>query len=555
MSQTAVDRPPVGPETAPPRPQPTRTRAAIRPLSALRRAAPTLLVTAALAGLGYYGHRTGWKLPKFSALTGAAAATRDDWCEEHNVPESKCVECSPDLMPKGPDYGWDAEHGVHDCPLHHPDVAQLKEPPVVTPDDFARAERALALRERPANNAACAFYRKRIQFASVEAVRQAGVDVALVEMRPVEEAVSANGEITYDQTRVANLAPRAAGVVWRVEKIVGDRVRAGEVLALVDSADVGRAKTDLVQALAQETVQRQARERLKGLTEKGITAGRQAQEAEAEYVKARAAVLGASQTLANLGLPVSVPPLRDLSQDEVVERLRFLGLPASLAAALKDSAATANLVPVVSPIEGVVVPREAQGENSATQAVAGEVVDPSRPLFRVADTSRMWLTLSVPVEDASLVKKGLPVRFRPDGGPEEVSGAIDWISTAADQRTRMVEVRATLPNPDGRLRDETFGAGRIVLRREEAAVAVPEGAVHSEGCCHVVFVRDKGYFDSPESPKVFHVRTVRPGPTADGFTEVIVGLLPGEVVATAGSDVLRAQLLKNSLGEGCTCGQ
>ena len=91
---------------------------------------------------------------------------------------------------------------------------------------------------------------------------------------------------------------------------------------------------------------------------------------------------------------------------------------------------------------------------------------------------------------------------------------------------------------------------------------VPNEAVHWDGCCHVVFVRDKGHFDSKESPKVFHVRTVRlgvghrpEGLVGGKFTEIVAGLLPGEVVAAQGSDVLRAELLKNSLGEGCCAGK
>ena len=188
----------------------------------------------------------------------------------------------------------------------------------------------------------------------------------------------------------------------------------------------------------------------------------------------------------------------------------------------------------------------------ARRVVAGEQVDASRVLFQLADTSRMWLTLNVSVEDAGRLALGQPVRFRPDGSREEVSGKLVWISTTADQQTRMVTVRAELPNPNGQLRNETFGAGRIVLREEQEAVVVPNEAIHWEGCCNIVFVRDKGYFDK-DSPKVFHVRTVRPGAKNEKATEIIAGVLPGEVVATKGSDALRAELLKNNLGEGCGC--
>jgi cobalt-zinc-cadmium efflux system membrane fusion protein len=112
-----------------------------------------------------------------------------------------------------------------------------------------------------------------------------------------------------------------------------------------------------------------------------------------------------------------------------------------------------------------------------------------------------------------------------------------------------LKVRAELANADGRLRSGTFGTGRIILRDEPGAVVVPNTAIHWDGSCHVVFVRDKQFLEET-SPKVFHTRTVRPGARDARFTEVIAGLLPGEVVASRGSGILQAALLKNNLGAG-----
>jgi multidrug efflux pump subunit AcrA (membrane-fusion protein) len=505
-----------------------------------------LAVIVVLAGLGLYGHHLDWKLPKFSAMTGNGVAARDDWCEEHGVPESQCVECRPDLLPRGKDYGWCKEHGVADCPLCHPEVAQLKQAPVARDADRQAAARALAAAPRPENNAVCKNYRRRIQFASPEAVKKAGVDVAVVDRQPIIESVSANGEIAYDQTRLANLSSRAPGSVWRVEKNVGDQVRAGEVLALVDAVEVGRAKTELIQALAQEELHRTTLARLESLSTQGVVPGRQAQQAQADYVQTRIRVLSAQQLLVNLGMPVNVEQLRGLSEGEQVRRLRWLAIPETVTEHFDPQNTLTNLLPIRAPLDSVIVLR---------QIVAGEVVDTSRVLFQLADTSHMWLRLNVALEEAGKLALGQPVRFRPDGAQEEVAGTLVWISTTADQQTRMVTVRAELPNPKGQLRNETFGAGRIILREEKEAIAVPNEAIHWEGCCHVVFVRDKGYFDSKDSPKVFHVRTVRPGTRNGTFTEIIAGVLPGEVLATKGSDVLRAELLKNSLGEGCCAGK
>ena len=422
---------------------------------------PTLAVMAVLVGLGIYGHHSDWKLPKFAALAGNGVAARDDWCEEHNVPESQCVECHPDLLPRGKDYGWCKEHGIANCPLCHPEVAQLKQTPNVVDSDRGRAERALVSAARSENNAVCKNYLRRIQFASLEAVKKAGVDVGLVERQPITESVLANGQITYDQTRFASLSSRLPGTVWHVEKNVGDRVQAGEVLALVDAAEVGRAKTELVQALAQEELQRKIVNRLESLSSDGIVAGRQAQTAQTEFVQARARLLSAQQALANLGLPVNIEQLRGLPDEKLAQYLRLLGLPENHVQHLSPNETTANLLPVKAPMDGIIVAR---------QVVAGEVVDASRVLFQLADTSRMWLTLNVSVEDAGKLALGQPVRFRPDGNHTDVSGKLVWKSTTADPQTRMVTARAELPNSSGQLLNETFGAGRIILREENDAI-------------------------------------------------------------------------------------
>lgn len=510
----------------------------------IARHVPTALVMMGLAALGWYGHHSGWMLPKFSAIAGTGSRVADDWCQEHSVPESQCVNCNPDLLPDRQDYGWCREHGVHNCPLHHPDVAQLKQLPEVSQDDLQRAAQALAIAHRSENNGVCKNYQRLIQFASLEAVQQAGVDVALAQRQPVIESITASGEITYDPTRFASLSSRAAGTVCVVLRNLGDRVRTGDVLAVVDAVAVGQAKTELIRALAEERLQAKTLARLQSLSTDGIVPQRRKQEAEAAYARARAAVLAAQQSLENLGLPVDIDQLRDLAELELVARLRRLGLSDDVVQSIQNRHPTANALPIRAPMDGVIVARK---------VVAGEVVDTARVLFQVADTTRMWLTLNVPLEEAHRLAIGQPVRFHPDGNHGEVQGSLIWISTAVDPETRLVTVRAELPNPQGQLRDETFGTGQIIVRQEKEAIVVPTEAVTWEGCCHIVFVRDKGYFDRPDSPKVFHVRTVRLGVKTEKFAEIIAGVLPGEVVATQGSDVLRAELLKNNLGEGCAC--
>ena len=91
-----------------------------------------------------------------------------------------------------------------------------------------------------------------------------------------------------------------------------------------------------------------------------------------------------------------------------------------------------------------------------------------------------------------------------------------------------------------------------IKREEPAAIVVPNAAVHTEGCCTVVFVCDKDFLKDG-SLKIFNVRKVRIGATDDRRTEIIAGLKPGERIVTAGSGMLLSELLRGGLGEGCAC--
>jgi membrane fusion protein, heavy metal efflux system len=510
----------------------------------LRHAMPTVAVVAALIGLAAWGHSTDWTLPKFSALVGGEQAEATDWCEPHNVPESICVECNPALLEPEPDFGWCAVHGVMQCPLEHPELAQTKTPVSITPAMLERAQRAIALRPRPENNSRCSLHRKRIQFASTDAVEKVGVDIAIVSEQPIVETITANGEIVYDETKMAHLSSRVAGTIYRVAKQVGDRVQKGEILALIEGADVGQAKSELLRTISQHRLKKANVERLRPLAG-NVIPGQQFLEAETEANEAAIAVNRAQQALVNQGLPVNAEEYAELSGEEIAKRLQVLGLSSDIVSAEGTPTATSNLLPLRSPMNGVIVNRT---------AVEGEVVATNTPLFDVADTSRLWLNLNLRQQDAKYVTHGLPVLFRASGSANEPEdkGTVTWISTSADDVTRTVKVRVELPNTDGRLRANTFGTGRIVLRDEPKAIVVPSEAIHWDGSCSMVFVRDKDFFKE-DAPKIFHVRSVRLGVKDGESTEIIAGLLPGEVIASKNSVILEAQLLKANLGAGCGC--
>jgi cobalt-zinc-cadmium efflux system membrane fusion protein len=373
-----------------------------------------------------------------------------------------------------------------------------------------------------------------IVFESAAIVDQFGIDVTPAWTAAMTEAVSAGGEIGFDPARVARLSARAGGPVRRVLKTVGDRVRAGEVLALVDAAAVGRGKAEFLRALVNSRLERTALDNLRRAGP--AVPARRLREAEAAFKDAEARLLGAEQALASLGLPLRVADYRTLAAEEAARRLRRLGVPGT--ATPDGEPASANLLPLAAPFAGVVL---------TADVVAGEVAPVGKVLFVVVDPSRVWLTLHVAPADVGGVKVGQRAEFRPDGVPEDFAGRVAWIGPAADETTRAVPVRVELPNPGGRLRASMFGRGRIVSRTEPNAVVVPPEAVRSFHGAPVVFVRDTNYLE-PGGPKAFHVRPVQTGAKDERYAEIRSGLAKGEVVATRGVNLLLGELERFALG-------
>ena len=374
--------------------------------------------------------------------------------------------------------------------------------------------------------------KKEIRITAVD-LEKSGIKLDAVSEQAMEQSLVAPGIVDYNRNLVAQLSTRVAGNVWRVEKQVGQMAHKGDILAIVEAIEVGKAKSEFLQAVVASETAAKTLERMK-LVDRSLPE-RQLREAEAVVRETKIQLANAQQTLVNLGLPIRMKDIKGLADEELSRHVQFLGLPQSLVSGLDPASTTGNLVPLVSPFDGIVIGRA---------IVVGEVVSPTQPTFTVADISQMWILLEVRKEDANLVHVGQPFAFTADGIPGEVRGEIDWISTEVDEQTRTLQVRAEVNNPliadnhpglgeQRLLRARTYGTGRIQIRQNAKAVVVPSDAVQFDGVKHIVFVREG---------ELFIRREVRPGTMQDGHTEILTGLSPGEIVATVGSHVLKAEL-------------
>jgi cobalt-zinc-cadmium efflux system membrane fusion protein len=372
-----------------------------------------------------------------------------------------------------------------------------------------------------------------IKFPTSNSIGELGITVEQASCRPLSREVSAPGTVVYDPSRHAQLSVRVSGTVWRIEKRLGETVHAGDVLAIIDSPALGQAKADFLHSIADVQLCQKVYEPLQSLA-KGEVSLKQVHAAENNLRKARVELFNAHQALVSMGLPIDLDECQKLSEVDLEIRVKFLGLPESLVSRFNPESISASLLPIHAPFDGLVINRD---------LTIGEVVSPGRAYFEIADVSKMWILLNVREQDSHDLEIGQKVSF--NAGNSTGSGSISWMSSAVDPKTRTVEVRCEvdnpeLPNDDGvhtgkrELRANLFGVGRIEVSKNPAALTVPTKAVQWNGDGHVVFVQIDAQSFAP--------RRVKLGIVTDQFTEVLDQLSANDPVAVDGSHILKAEL-------------
>ncbi len=434
------------------------------------------------------------------------------WCEGHDVAEALCTRCNSALIPAFEAQGdWCGEHGLPEsqCALCGAGPAAEGAVGLISTGAGRVAQTDLRAGRPPAAECPNAF--ATVVLKSPQVAQRAGLTVETLREATIDETIVTSAQCAFDADRVAHLASRAPGTVAQVRARLGERVQEGEVLALIETSELGSAKAAYLQAASLVELWERNLEREKRLFEQRAGTEREVLEAETNLVESRVRLSSAAQHLRNLGL----------SDEDLVRIL--------------EDRDTSSLLPLRAPFEGEVIERH---------AAVGEVIATTEALFVIADTTRMWIMLDVPEREAARVRRGQTVRFAFDGAAgESLTGEIAWISANVDPRTRTITARAEVENTDGLLRANMFGRAEIRIRTIENAVLVPEAAVQWDGCCNLVFVR--------QTRTIYQPYKVTLGYKSDGYYVVEDGVPAGESVVTQGSFLLKTEILKGHIGAGC----
>lgn len=339
---------------------------------------------------------------------------------------------------------------------------------------------------------------------SAEEISRAGVKVEPLQPQRVLDTLEVTATIGPNRERIANVLPRVGGRIVNITAKLGDRVKQGQALAVLDSIEVGEAYSAYAQALAESEVAKAAFERAERLKADQIVPEKEYQRARGEHERSRAQLRAAADKLKQFG----VSPAQGAK-------------PASV-----------STFPVIAPLSGTVIERK---------AVLGELAKTDESLFVVADLSRVWVEANIPEADLGRVRPGAAARARVSAFPDQVfAGKVNYLGAVLDKDTRTARAIVELDNAKGLLRPEMFAAVAIDTGSAREVLALPESAVTLVQGLPTVFVEEGGGFEA---------RPVELAGRSGGKAIVKSGVKPGERVVTEGTYALKARLLKSQIGD------
>ena len=429
-------------------------------------------------------------------------------------------------------------------------------------------------------------------------VTNALTKTAAVQEGDLGRTLRLTGEVQHDQTTLVDALPAAAGKVVSVKAHLGQKVQAGDVLAVIHSGNFGEAKaayleahtvaevaqheksrqlavssalerllasakdqpgsdipaatlgewkSKLVSAVARLRQARIILEREKSLVAKQASSKAELETAEREMQTAQgdyAALLEEIQLNVKLDRlkAENTSKLADAKLSAAEQRLHLFGMDDEAIKAvpqMKDDGRIAQLE----------VRASRAGVITALNVTEGKFVETAQSLYTIADTSNVWVWCDLYERDLGPLHERLAKGDKPQANVKVTafadifSGVVDLLDSAVNETTRTVKVRVQVRNEQGKLRPGMFAAVDIPLTEGRKVALVPRQAVLSDEGQTFAFVHWKN--------DLWLRRDVRLGKPQGEMMEIVSGLSVGDKVVAGGGFLFKSDVLRAKMGAGC----
>jgi len=342
-----------------------------------------------------------------------------------------------------------------------------------------------------------------------EELREFGIEVGKAGKGKLQIEVVLPGEIVPNADKLAHVVPRVAGIVREVNKRLGDSVREGETMAVIESRELADAKGAYLAGLERLPLAQANFTREEKLWKSEISSEQEYLTAKQALAETRIALRSAEQKLHALGFTHEY--LKKLPSLPDEESIRY---------------------EIVAPFDGIVIKKH---------IALGEAIASESEIYQIADLSSVWANLTVYQKNLADVQKGQLVLINAEKIKAEATGVIDYVSPIVEESTRTATARVVLGNPDGLWRPGIFVTAKINIREVEVGVLVSRSALQTLDEQNVVFV---------QTPEGFEPQPVKIGRSDSEHVEIVSGLAPDQTYVTANAFTIKAELGKGSFGDG-----
>ncbi|WP_455371433.1 efflux RND transporter periplasmic adaptor subunit [Petrachloros mirabilis] len=332
------------------------------------------------------------------------------------------------------------------------------------------------------------------------------VETGVVDYTGTKQDLTLAGKVAYGEDRYSKISSPLQGRVVEVRAHLGDRVKAGDVLLVVDSPDIAQAYSEYVKEDSDLQYATRSHELAKDLYENKALPLKDLKQAENELVKARAEFRRAKERLLSLRIPAEELN-KPLDKQKITSRFEMK-----------------------SPLAGVVVERAV----TPGQSVGG---DAGQVLFTVADLDMLQVVADVYERDLALVKEGQYAKVNVEAYPGvDFPATVAAIGDVVDPASRTIKLRAWVNNQEHKLKPEMFARLHLQIGEEAHILAVPKEAV--------VEVDGKQYVYVVEDANRYVKREVKATSFTPGQMRILEGLTPGQRIVTKGAVLIKGQEVK-----------
>ena len=332
------------------------------------------------------------------------------------------------------------------------------------------------------------------------------VETGVVDYSGLQQDLSLAGKIAYGEDRYSKISSPLQGRVVEVRAHLGDRVKAGDVLLVVDSPDIAQAYSEYVKEDSDLQYATRSHELAKDLYSNKALPLKDLKQAENELVKARAEFRRAKERL--LSLRVQAEELnKPLDKQQITSRFEMK-----------------------SPLTGIVVERMV----TPGQSVGGDV---NQVLFTVADLDMLQVVADVYERDLALVKEGQFAKVKVEAYPDvDFPATVAAVGDVVDPASRTIKLRAWVNNQDHRLKPEMFARLHIQVGDATRILVVPKESVLEADGKQFVFI--------VEEPNRYVKQEVKVSSFSPDHMRVVDGLTPGQRIVTKGAVLIKGQEVK-----------